>query len=210
MVEWQIRERGLSDPQVLKAMQSVPRQAFVPPEIRNLAYEDMPLPIGRGQTISQPFMVATMAAALRLKGQETVLEVGTGSGYGAAVLAALADHVYTIERIRGLAERAEKTLRNVGCRNVTVVCGDGTKGLPQHAPYDAIAVTAGAPTVPQSLCDQLKIGGVLVVPVGGEQTHQKLLRVTRRGEDEFEEETLSLVSFVPLIGEEGWLEIRSP
>lgn len=206
MVERQIRSRGLSDPSVLEAMQTVPRHCFVPSSLRYLSYQDMPLPIGWDQTISQPYMVAVMTAAAGLSGTETVLEIGTGSGYAAAVLGQLAAKVYTIERIPELAERAEQALQSAGCGNVFVLCGDGTEGLSEQAPFDAIIVTAGAPHVPDCLRQQLKVGGVLIIPVGDEKHHQTLLRVTRTDKESFQEERLSLVSFVPLIGADGWEE----
>lgn len=208
MVERQIRSRGLNDLSVLDAMATVPRHHFVPPRLRYLSYQDTPLPIGWDQTISQPYMVAVMTAAARLSGTETVLEIGTGSGYAAAVLGELAAKVYTIERIPELAARAELALQRMGCGNVFVLCGDGTEGLPEQAPFDAIIVTAGAPHVPQCLRQQLDIGGVLIIPVGDERSSQTLLRITRRSKAQFQEERLSLVSFVPLIGADGWAECR--
>ncbi len=202
MVREQIEARGVRDPRVLDAMRRVPRHLFVPAEYRDAAYSDGPLPIGYGQTISQPFIVAYMTALLHLKGDEKVLEIGTGSGYQAAVLAHLAHEVHTVERIPALADRAEALLRRLGLTNVTVHRGDGTLGLPAYAPYDAILVTAAAPKVPQSLLDQLADGGRLVIPVGGHGL-QHLERWTRLGE-EFRRQVLDAVAFVPLIGEEGW------
>ena len=204
MVKQQIEGRGISDPLVLQAMSTVPRERFVPPWLRWRAYSDGPLPIGLQQTISQPFMVASMTAALNLEGGELVLEVGTGSGYAAAVLAEICAEVYTLERLSELAKRAERRLRELDYTNVQVICCDGSLGLPEHAPYDGITVTAGAPEVPQALKEQLKIGGRLVIPVGPDENVQYLLRVTRTAEDAFTEERLSAVRFVPLIGAQGW------
>ena len=202
MVREQIEARGVTDPRVLEAMRRVPRHLFVPPDYRDLAYSDGPLPIGHGQTISQPFIVAYMTALLRLKGDEKVLEIGTGSGYQAAVLAHLAREVHTVERIPALAEQARQRLEALGLDNVTVHLGDGTLGLPELAPFDAILVTAAAPKVPQSLLDQLADGGRLVIPVGSRGV-QYLERWLRFG-DEFRRQVLDPVAFVPLIGEEGW------
>lgn len=206
MVDRQIAGRGIRDPEVLVAMRSVPRELFVPEHLRSLAYDDGPLPIGEGQTISQPYIVALMTEALELKGGERVLEIGAGSGYAAAVLAQIAAKVITIERHRGLCEKAAKALSNSGIDNVSVQCADGTKGWPAEAPYDAIVVTAGGPAAPQTLKEQLAIGGRLVIPVGRHETIQSLVRIRRTGEDAFSEEKLSDVRFVPLIGEFGWNE----
>lgn len=202
MVETQLRRRGIKDPLILEAMLKVPRHEFVPPEGIGAAYFDGPYPIGCGQTISQPYMVAIMTESLRLKRGERVLEIGTGSGYQAAVLAEIAGQVYTVERHAALAYRAEKVIRELGYGNVHVVVGDGTVGLEDKAPFDGIIVTAGAPSVPESLKRQLAEGGRLVIPVGG-RWMQSLVRVTRRG-DSFHEENLLGCVFVPLIGEEGW------
>lgn len=202
MVEQQLARRGIRDPRVLEAMRSVPRHRFVPPQDQPLAYADGPLPIGHRQTISQPFIVALMTQLLELEGEEKVLEVGAGSGYQAAVLAHLAQHVYSVERIPELATRAEAVLRELGYKNVQIEVGDGTQGLPEHAPYDGIIVTAAAPRVPQPLKDQLAEGGRLVLPVGS-QMGQMLERWRREG-DEYQRETLTPVAFVPLVGEEGW------
>jgi protein-L-isoaspartate(D-aspartate) O-methyltransferase len=202
MVEEQLARRGIRDERVLKAMQVVPRHQFVPYEDQHLAYADGPLPIGHRQTISQPFIVALMTQLLELKGQETVLEVGAGSGYQAAVLAHLAREVYSVERIPELAVKAEETLRDIGIENVHIEVGDGTQGLPEHAPYDGIIVTAAAPQVPKPLKEQLADGGRLVLPVGS-QMGQVLERWRREG-DEYQRETLTPVAFVPLVGREGW------
>lgn len=202
MVEKQLRGRGITDERVLAAMLLVPRHEFVPHELRNQAYEDHPLAIGENQTISQPYMVAIMTQELLLKPSDIVLEVGSGSGYQAAVLSRLASKVYTIERHQRLACLAHTTLERVGYRNITVVCGDGSGGLPEKAPFNAIIVTAGAPEIPGALLNQLDDGGRLVVPVG-----QKMLqickRVTRK-EGRFETQDVTSCVFVPLIGRFGW------
>jgi protein-L-isoaspartate(D-aspartate) O-methyltransferase len=204
MVEQQVASRGVGSTLVLDAMRRVPRELFVPEPLRDLAYADGPLSIGEGQTISQPFIVALMVEALCLYGGEKVLEIGTGSGYAAAVLAEIAGQVYTIERIGPLAQKAKTVLEEIGYDNVQVIQGDGTLGWPQQAPYDAIVVTAGGPEVPESLKNQLKEGGRLVIPVGTDMYSQELLRVTRVSDSEFRSENLEYVRFVPLIGEEGW------
>eukprot|EP00003_Mantamonas_plastica_P019833 TRINITY_DN3218_c0_g3_i1.p2 TRINITY_DN3218_c0_g3~~TRINITY_DN3218_c0_g3_i1.p2 ORF type:complete len:193 (-),score=9.81 TRINITY_DN3218_c0_g3_i1:1021-1545(-) len=172
--------------------------------MRDNAYEDGPLPIGAGQTISQPYIVALMAEALELEGGETVLDIGTGSGYAAAVMASIAGHVYSIERIPELAERAGRLLAELGYDNVTVRCGDGTKGWPEQAPFDGICVAAGAPAVPESLQQQLAIGGRLVIPVGSEHSVQSLKRITRMAATKFQTDDFGQVRFVPLLGDEGW------
>jgi protein-L-isoaspartate(D-aspartate) O-methyltransferase len=202
MVREQLMTRDIRDQKVLEAMRSVPRHRFVPPEYRHLAYSDGPLPIGQGQTISQPYIVALMTQLLELRGDEVVLEVGTGSGYQAAILARLAREVHTIERYPSLAEKAEKVLKELGIRNVHVHVGDGSKGLAEHAPYDGIIVTAAAPRVPQPLMDQLADGGRLVLPVGGRGA-QFLERWQRRGAT-YHMEQIAPVAFVPLIGDFGW------
>jgi len=203
MVKHQLRGRDIVDPRVLDAMAAVPREAFVEPAHRDLAYDDTPLPIGHGQTISQPYIVAMTAQALALTGGERVLEVGTGSGYAAAVLGRLAREVHTIERLPELAHAAAERLARLGIANVLVHEGDGTLGWPAAAPYDAIAVAANAPAPPKSLLAQLAIGGRLVVPVGTERD-QHLLRLVRTGEISYEETDLGDVRFVPLVGAEGW------
>jgi protein-L-isoaspartate(D-aspartate) O-methyltransferase len=202
MVEYQLRRRGIKDERVLQAFLKVPRHKFVRPQDIWHAYEDYPLSIGYGQTISQPYMVAIMTELLELKGDEQVLEIGTGSGYQAAILAELAKEVFTIERIPELAKKAEKVLQELGYNNVKVVVGDGSKGLPEFAPYDGIIVTAAAPKPPQPLLEQLKDSGRLVIPVGSRKL-QDLLRITRIG-NEFKTENFGPCLFVPLIGEEGW------
>ena len=202
MVEKQLRARGILDERVLSAMRLVPRNEFVPEELRSQAYKDKPLAIGENQTISQPYMVAVMTQELKLKPRDTVLEIGSGSGYQAAVLSRLAFKVYTIERHQRLACLSYATLRKIGYRNVTVICGDGSGGLPEVGPFDAIIVTAGAPEAPKPLLDQLAVGGKLVIPVG-EKTVQICKRITR-GEDGFETENMTRCVFVPLIGRFGW------
>jgi len=210
MVEKAIVARGVRDELVLNAMRSVPREAFLPNQLREFAYTDCPLPIEEGQTISQPYIVAFMTEALALQGGERVLEIGTGSGYAAAILAEIAADVYTVERIGQLAEKAASTLADLGYDNVHVLHGDGTKGWPDHAPYDGIIVAAGGPKIPESLKEQLKVGGRLVIPVGRDPKIQELVRVTRISEDEYRREDLADVRFVPLIGHEGWTPAEQP
>jgi protein-L-isoaspartate(D-aspartate) O-methyltransferase len=202
MVKEQLERRGISDVRVLEAMRKVPRHLFVDPVLAGRAYEDSPLPIGEGQTISQPYMVAVMTAALALEGGERVLEIGTGSGYQAAVLAELASQVYSIERIPALADRAQKTLKRLGYDNVTIRVGDGSLGWPEAAPFEAIVVTAGAPCVPPPLVEQLRVGGRLLIPVGSPQA-QTLRRVVRKEEGVEQEELVGCI-FVRLVGEHGW------
>ncbi|HEX2889536.1 protein-L-isoaspartate(D-aspartate) O-methyltransferase [Vineibacter terrae] len=204
MVEHQIAGMGIRDARVLAAMRKVPRHVFVPEWLQDAAYNDGPLPIGDGQTISQPYVVAHMAEALTLRDGDRVLEIGTGSGYAAAVLAEIAAEVFTVERLPTLAARARAVLATLGYANVHVVEGDGTLGWPAAAPYDAIAVAAGGPSVPPTLRAQLKPGGRLVMPVGHHTHGQSLIRVTRGDGTPDREEQLGLVSFVPLIGAEGW------
>ncbi|WP_404383639.1 protein-L-isoaspartate(D-aspartate) O-methyltransferase [Caenispirillum salinarum] len=207
MVERQIAARGVADRAVLDAMEAVPREAFVPDHLQELAYDDTPLPIGQGQTISQPYIVARMAEALDLGDHaERVLEVGAGCGYAAAVLSRIAREVVTIERVERLADLARENLKRAGITNVTVICGDGTRGCPDHAPFDGITVAAGGPAVPKSLREQLKVGGRLVIPVGSARRLQTLKRITRTPDDDFVEENLGGVQFVPLLGEEGWAD----
>ncbi len=204
MVERHIAHRGVRSALVLAAMRSVPRERFLPESLREFAYDDAPLPIAEGQTISQPYIVAMMTEALDLKGGEKVLEIGTGSGYAAAVLSGIAKDVYTVERIGQLAEKSADILAQLGYRNVHVLHGDGTRGWADHAPYDAIIVAAGGPQVPESLKTQLKIGGRLVIPVGADRRLQELVRVTRVAENEYTTTELADVRFVPLVGAEGW------
>jgi protein-L-isoaspartate(D-aspartate) O-methyltransferase len=204
MIDYQLAARGLHDQSVLDAVNAVPREEFVPTNLVEFAYSDAPLPIAASQTISQPYIVALMTAALELKPGERALEVGTGSGYAAAVLAEIATDVYTIERHKILADTARSRLEELGYRNVQVLFGDGTLGWPEHAPFDAIVVAAGGPDVPESLKKQLAIGGRLVIPVGSSIHTQTLLRVRRISENEYQEEDLGGVRFVPLIGAAGW------
>jgi protein-L-isoaspartate(D-aspartate) O-methyltransferase len=201
MVATQIAARGVQSPLVLEAMGTVPREAFVPEHLRHSAYDDSPLPIAAGQTISQPHVVAYMIGALELSGGEKVLEVGTGSGYAAAVLAQIAGKVYTMERIRELAQGARTVLEELGYDNVEVRHGDGTRGWPEQAPFDAIIVAAGARAVPEALKRQLRTGGRLVIPVGRTEHLQHLVRITRVSEIDFEQEDLVPVRFVPLIAD---------
>jgi len=202
MVESQLVRRGIKDKRVLDAMRRVPRHLFVPPDARGLAYSDGPLPIGQGQTISQPYIVALMTELLELTGQEKVLELGTGSGYQAAILSRLVGQVYSVERHTTLAEQAEQVLAQLGYDNVVISVGDGTLGWPEHSPYEAIIVTAAAPDVPQPLTDQLADGGRLVAPVGSRWS-QVLAKVKRQGEALVREQ-LTAVAFVPLVGKYGW------
>jgi protein-L-isoaspartate(D-aspartate) O-methyltransferase len=202
MVEDQIRSRGIKDARVLDAMGTIPRHVFVPSENKHLAYADAPLPIGHRQTISQPFIVALMTELLCLQGDETVLEVGTGSGYQAAILARLAKRVYSLERIPELAEHARGILIALKLENVEVLVADGSQGLPEHAPFGGIMVTAAAPRVPVPLKEQLADGGRLVLPVG-EQAGQ-ILECWKRQGDDFNRDRVAPVAFVPLVGEHGW------
>jgi protein-L-isoaspartate(D-aspartate) O-methyltransferase len=206
MVREQIAGRGVRDTSVLEAMRKVPRHLFIPDELRDRAYEDSPLPIGNGQTISQPYMVAWMTDLLRLQEGDRVLEVGTGSGYQAAVLCELASRVYSIEMDAELAARAEEAIRSLGYRNLSVKVGDGTEGWPEEAPFDAITVTAGAPSVPPPLLDQLADGGRLVIPVGS-RTMQMLTLIIREG-GKFESIQAGSCVFVPLTGKFGWKNKR--
>ncbi|MBW2281316.1 MAG: protein-L-isoaspartate(D-aspartate) O-methyltransferase [Deltaproteobacteria bacterium] len=211
MVRRQIAARGVSSERVLDAMRAVRREGFVPSYLGEFAYDDAPLPIEEEQTISQPYIVAFMVEALELEGHERVLEIGTGSGYAAAVLAEVARDVYTIERHERLARTAEARLAEEGYEQVHVRCGDGTLGWPEEAPFDAIVVAAGGPAVPDSLREQLAIGGRLVIPVGEHVGQQTLRRITRLDVDEFRDEDLGGVRFVPLVGAEGWhTEARKP
>ena len=202
MVEQQIRGRGVRDERVLEAMLAVPRHEFVPQTFVDEAYADKPLPIGEGQTISQPYMVAVMSEALELAGTERVLEVGTGCGYQAAVLSLLAREVYSVESNATLALDAQKRLERLGYANIHVRTGDGTLGLPELAPFEGIVVTAAAPRVPEPLAEQLAEGGRLVIPVGSE-SEQDLLALRREGEKTIAR-VVNHCRFVPLVGRYGW------
>ncbi|MCX7857197.1 MAG: protein-L-isoaspartate(D-aspartate) O-methyltransferase [Deltaproteobacteria bacterium] len=205
MVETQIIARGIKDERVIAAMRKVPRHLFLDEALWPQAYEDYPLPIGERQTISQPYIVALMTEKLNLKGNESVLEIGTGSGYQTAILAELAEKVYSIERIASIAKRARKVLDDLKYTNIVIKIGDGTVGWSEYAPYDGIIVTAASPYVPKPLMDQLKIGGRLVIPVGGECS-QDLIVYKKTGENEYEEENYGGCRFVKLIGAYGWKE----
>jgi protein-L-isoaspartate(D-aspartate) O-methyltransferase len=209
MVDVQIARRGVRDEDVLQAMRSVPREVFVEPGSEEFAYEDGPLPIGHGQTISQPYIVALMIEAAELGQHNRVLEVGAGSGYAAAVASRIAGQVYAIERHPSLGEAARRRFAQLGYGNIELRVGDGTKGWPEFTPFDAILVSAGGPEVPHALKEQLTIGGRLIVPVG-DALGQKLRKLTRTGESEHEEEECGAVAFVPLIGEQGWAEDAHP
>lgn len=202
MVDTQLIPRGIKDSRVLDAMRKVPRHIFVPGPISYNSYEDMALPIGEGQTISQPYMVAIMTELLDLKGKEKVLEIGTGSGYQAAVLAELASEVYTIERLPSLADDAAKRLAELGYGNVKVITGDGTKGLEENAPFDRIIITAAAPDIPDFVVKQLKEGGIAVAPVG--ERFSQILIKGKKKKGELVKEYKTPCVFVPLIGEHGW------
>ncbi|WAC07089.1 MAG: protein-L-isoaspartate(D-aspartate) O-methyltransferase [Thermodesulfobacteriota bacterium] len=204
MVKHQLVLRGIKDQRVLEAMRKVPRHFFVPEKLSESAYHDGPLSIGEGQTISQPYMVALMTECLGLKGGEKVLEIGTGSGYQTAVLAELAEHIYTIERIPILLKKAQQVLTRLGYTTITFKGGDGTCGWEEESPFDGIIVTAGAPDISPVLVEQLDEGGVLVIPVGT-RFSQSLFKVTKKG-DRIEKENYTLCVFVPLIGMHGWKE----
>ncbi len=205
MVAAQLASRGVRDTRVLRAMATVPREAFVSAGTEELAYQDNPLPIGEGQTISQPYIVAAMAEAAELEPPDRVLEVGAGSGYAAAILSRLASQVFAIERHASLTETARARCRALGYHNITLKTGDGSIGWPEEAPFDAILVAAGVRQPPEALKRQLKTRGRLIVPVG-ERDEQRLLRIRRTGEETFQEDDLGGVRFVPLIGAQGWPE----
>ena len=205
MVDRQIRRRGLTNNDVLAAMRAVPREAFVPDTLRQFAYEDSPLPIEAGQSISQPFVVAMMIDLAEISRGGTVLEIGAGSGYAAAVAGRIAEKVHAIERHAELAAQARERMEALGYGNVEIHVGDGTRGLPEHAPFDAVIVSAGSPAIPQTLKEQLEIGGVLVMPVG-DRHRQQLVRVRRLGANHYDEEGMGFVAFVPMVGEQGWPE----
>jgi len=202
MIRYQIKGRGIKDKRVLWAMSIVPREKFVLKENEKEAYLDCPLPIGMGQTISQPYMVALMTQCLSLEGPECILEVGTGSGYQAAILSKLAKMVYTVERLKILADRAEKIFKELEIKNVKVVGGDGTNGLKEYSPYDGIIVTAGAPEIPQSLINQLKERGRIVIPVGNSFSQDLLLGKKEKGKLKIQ--NYGGCIFVPLLGKYGW------
>ena len=207
MITAQLRRRGVRDARVLDAMANVPREAFVSAGTEEFAYEDGPLPIGEGQTISQPYIVAAMAEAAELEPGDRMLEVGAGSGYAAAIFSRLAGHVFAVERHASLTEAARARCRALGYHNITLKTGDGSIGWLEEAPFDAILVAAGVPEPPEALKQQMKIGGRLIVPVGGVD-EQRLLRIRRMSEDEFHEDDLGGVRFVPLIGAQGWPDLK--
>jgi protein-L-isoaspartate(D-aspartate) O-methyltransferase len=198
MIERQLKARDIYDPKVIRAMDEIDRTIFVPHEFKGSAYVDGPLPIGKDQTISQPYIVAYMAQALQLKPEEVVLEIGTGCGYNAAVLSRMVSHVYSIEIIEWLARLAQENLEKTSFQNISVRYGDGYKGWPEKAPFDAIMLTAAPPEVPRPLKQQLKVGGRLLAPIGG--VFQSLVLLYKTGEDSFEEKTLHPVRFVPMTG----------
>ena len=202
MVEEQLKARGIYDPQVLAAMETVPRELFVPEEYRESAYRDGPLPIGEGQTISQPYMVALMTQCLKLTATERVLEIGTGSGYQLAVLLEITPQVFSVERLPSVAQRALENLTRLGHENLHIKIDDGTCGWPEETPFDGIIVTAGAQEIPAALKEQLADGGRLIIPVGPRYS-QMLYRITRKGK-QFQEEEFTACVFVPLIGRYGW------
>jgi len=206
MVRDQFIARGITDQRVLAAFYKVEREKFVPSEVRNNAYEDFPLSIGEGQTISQPYMVALMTQILELKGDEKILEIGTGSGYQTAILAELARKIYSVERMRALAERARKLLEKLGYSNVKILLSDGTLGWKEFSPYDRILVTAGAREIPQPLTDQLEEEGTMVIPVGN--SYSQDLEVVRKRKNRIKTATVEKCVFVPLIGKYGWDERR--
>lgn len=210
MVDVHLSRRGIRDREILAAMREVPREAFVDPGYEEFAYEDGPLPIAEGQTISQPYIVAFMLEMAEIRPGDQVLEVGTGSGYAAAVMSRVVDHVYTIERHAALAETARRRFQNLGYGNIEVRTGDGTRGWPEAAPFDAIVVAASGPGAPLALQQQLDVGGRLIIPVGDDPDEQRLLKVTRTGASTYSEEDFGGVRFVPLIGEQGWREESRP
>jgi len=206
MVAEQVERRGVIDPQLLDAMREVPREAFVPEALESSAYDDRPLPIEAGQTISQPYIVGLMIEAARVRSGDRVLEIGAGSGYAAAVLSRLAAQVYAVERHAVLGKLAEQRLKRLGYSNVEICIGDGSEGWPEAGPFDAIMVAAAGPSVPRCLMRQLAPGGRLVMPIGEHPLAQRLVKLTRSLDDKFEQEDLGGVVFVPLIGVHGWAE----
>ncbi len=204
MVEQQIRARGITNPRVLGAMREIPRHLFIPPPYDRSAYEDAPLPIGNGQTISQPYIVALMTELLDPQPTDHVLEIGAGSGYQAAILSLLVQHITTVERIPDVADLARKNIAKLGLKNIHIIIGDGTWGYPDNAPYNGIMITAATPEIPKPLIDQLAIGGVLVAPVGDREI-QELVTVTKK-ESGMVRSAHGGVRFVPLIGEYGWAD----
>ena len=202
MVEEQLIPRGISDKKVLDTFRTVKRHEFIPPDLQNSAYEDHPLPIGAGQTISQPYMVALMTQCLNLAGSEKILEIGMGSGYQAAILATIAREVYSVERVASLAEGAAATLKRLGYDNVKVKVGDGTLGWEENAPYDSIIVTAAAPKIPDAYIRQLKVGGRLIIPVGGMSS--QMLTIIEKKPDGVVSTDVCACVFVPLLGKDGW------
>jgi len=205
MVETQLLPRGIKDPRVISAMRKVPRHLFLDEALWPEAYEDHPVPIGEKQTISQPFIVAIMTEALKLTGSERILEIGTGSGYQAAILAELAEQVYSIERLPSIAKRARRILDELKYSNIIITIGDGTLGWKEHSPYDGIIVTAASPYPPTTLLEQLKVDGRLIIPIGDEFT-QDLTLYHKEGEGDYSKESYGGCRFVKLIGEQGWRE----
>jgi len=203
LIEHELKPEGITDKRVLDAIYKVRRENFIPPSLRDRAYGNYPLPIGENQTISQPYIVALMTQALQVKPENKVLEIGTGSGYQTAILAELSSMVYSVERLESLLEKARTNLYSQGYKNVMLILGDGTKGLPEYAPYDRIIVTAAAPRVPQTLIDQLKNGGKIVIPVGGRFV-QDLILVEKALNGRIYRSSLGGCRFVPLVGEDGW------
>jgi protein-L-isoaspartate(D-aspartate) O-methyltransferase len=206
MVDVQIAGRGVRDWRVLEAMRSVPREAFVSERFQEFAYEDGPLPIDAGQTISQPYIVALMIESAEIQSQDRVLEIGSGSGYAAAVLSRIAKKVYGIERHAVLTEEARRRIRELGYSNVELRTGDGTCGWPEDTRFNAIIVSAGGPAAPDALKEQLAIGGRLIIPIGDCTGEQSLCKITRTAESTYEQENLGAVAFVPLVGAQGWTE----
>ncbi len=204
MVEEQLKSRGIDNKNVLEAMLEVPRHKFVPSKYLDYAYQDSAVPIDEGQTISQPYIVAKMIQALKPENNDKILEVGTGSGYATAVLSRISRQLYTIERHKLLAAQAQARYKELGYENIEIKIADGTKGWQDKAPFDKILVSAGAPAIPEPLTNQLKLGGLLIIPVGKEKKLQKLIRLFKTSENNYKIEELESVRFVPLVGEKGW------